>query len=37
VTIVVSGIDYVLRYGKASLQEAKARRSLPRADGSKLT
>jgi cardiolipin synthase (CMP-forming) len=37
VTIVVSGIDYVLRYGKASLQEAKSRRALPRAGGSKLT
>jgi cardiolipin synthase len=35
VTIVVSGIDYVLRYGKGALQVAKSRRTM-RAGGSKL-
>lgn len=37
VTVVVSGIDYVLRYGRRALQEAKARRLIERAAGSKLT
>jgi cardiolipin synthase len=36
VTIAVSGIDYVLRYGKAALQAAKSRRMTMRAGGSKL-
>jgi hypothetical protein len=26
-TIAVSGIDYILRYGKAALQESRARRA----------
>jgi cardiolipin synthase (CMP-forming) len=37
VTTVVSGIDYVLRYGKAAIREAKAGRVPPNAGGSKLT
>jgi len=37
VTIVVSGIDYVFRYGRRALQEAKSRRPVGRAAGSKLT
>ena len=37
VTIVVSGIDYVLVYGRRALQEAKSRRAAARAAGSKLT
>jgi cardiolipin synthase len=36
VTIAVSGIDYVLRYGKAALQAARLRRMTMRAGGSKL-
>lgn len=36
VTIAVSGIDYVLRYGKAALQGARSRRTTMRAGGSKL-
>jgi cardiolipin synthase (CMP-forming) len=35
-TIAVSGIDYVLRYGKAALQAARLRRMTMRAGGSKL-
>jgi cardiolipin synthase len=34
VTIVVSGIDYMLRYGDAALEEARSRRAPSRADGS---
>ena len=37
VTVVVSGIDYVLRYGGAAIAEAKARRAMVRGRGSKLT
>jgi cardiolipin synthase len=37
VLIAVSGVDYVLRYGKAALEEASARRSAPRADRPGLT
>lgn len=37
VTISISGIDYVLRYGRAALQEAHSRRAPLRAGGSKLT
>jgi cardiolipin synthase len=37
VTTVVSGIDYVLRYGNAAFREAKARGVPPNAGGSKLT
>ena len=36
-TVVISGIDYVLRYGRGAWEEAKARRALWRAGGSKLT
>jgi cardiolipin synthase len=36
-TIVISGVDYVLRYGKAAIQEANARRSASPADRSRLT
>jgi cardiolipin synthase (CMP-forming) len=35
VTIAVSGIDYVLRYGKAALEEARARRGAIDSRGSK--
>ncbi len=37
VTTVISGIDYVLRYGNAAFKEAKARRVPPHAGGSRLT
>ena len=37
VTIAVSGIDYVLRYGKAALREARSRRTTLGAGGSRLT
>jgi cardiolipin synthase (CMP-forming) len=37
VTVVVSGIDYVLRYGRRALEEAKSRRTVWRAGGSNLT
>ena len=37
VTIAVSGIDYVLRYGKAALREARLRRATLGAGGSRLT
>lgn len=37
VTIAVSGIDYVLRYGEAALREARSRRAGLGADGSRLT
>jgi cardiolipin synthase len=37
VTVVVSGIDYVLVYGRRAVQEAKSRRAVGRAAGSKLT
>ena len=37
VTTVISGIDYVLRYGKAAVHEAKSRRLPLRAGGSKPT
>jgi cardiolipin synthase (CMP-forming) len=37
VTIVVSGLDYVLRYGAAAVHEAKSRHASLRADGPKLT
>jgi cardiolipin synthase (CMP-forming) len=37
VTIAVSGIDYVLRYGEAALQEARSRRAALRAGESRLT
>jgi cardiolipin synthase (CMP-forming) len=37
VTVVVSGIDYVLRYGRRALEEAKSRRAVWRAGGSNLT
>jgi cardiolipin synthase len=37
VTVVISGIDYVLRYGRGALEEAKSRRALWRAGRSKLT
>jgi len=33
VTIVVSGIDYVLRYGSSAWQQAKSRRALPNVGG----
>jgi cardiolipin synthase len=36
VTIAVSGIDYVLRYGEAALREARLRRATLRAGGSRL-
>jgi cardiolipin synthase len=35
VTIVISGLDYVLRYGEAALQEASSRRSASSADRSR--
>jgi cardiolipin synthase (CMP-forming) len=35
VTIAVSGVDYVLRYGKAALQEGRSRRVGVHTDGSK--
>jgi len=35
VTVVVSGLDYVLVYGRMALMESKARHSLARAGGSK--
>lgn len=37
VTTVISGIDYVLRYGDAALKESKAHRAPLRAGRSKLT
>jgi cardiolipin synthase (CMP-forming) len=37
VTIGVSGIDYVLRYGEAALREARSRRATLGADGSRPT
>jgi cardiolipin synthase len=37
VTIAVSGIDYVLRYGEAALRELRSRRATLGAGGSKLT
>lgn len=37
VTVVVSGIDYVLRYGAEAIAEAKARRGVIRGRGSKFT
>jgi cardiolipin synthase (CMP-forming) len=37
VLIAVSGVDYVLRYGRAALQEAGARRAAPGAHRSGLT
>jgi cardiolipin synthase (CMP-forming) len=36
-TVVVSGLDYVLRYGRRAWQEAKTRRTPWRAGGSRLT
>jgi hypothetical protein len=36
VTIVISGLDYVLRYGQAALHEAKSRNSGLSADRSRL-
>ena len=36
VTIAVSGIDYVLRYGKSALREARSRRIAVRPRGSKV-
>jgi len=36
-TVVVSGLDYVLRYGRRAWQEAKTRRTTWRAGGSRLT
>jgi cardiolipin synthase (CMP-forming) len=35
-TVVVSGIDYLLRYGRAAFQEARSRRTSLRAGGSEL-
>jgi cardiolipin synthase len=37
VTVLVSGIDYVLRYGRRALEEANPRRAMQRDRGSKLT
>jgi cardiolipin synthase len=37
VTVAISGIDYVLRYGGAAWDEAKSRRALRRDAGSRLT
>ena len=37
VTIAVSGIDYVLRYGEAALREGRSRRATLGAGGSRLT
>ena len=37
VTVVVSGVDYVLRYGRRALEEAKSRRAIWRAGNSNLT
>ena len=37
VTVVISGIDYVLRYGGEAIAEARARRARIRGRGSKLT
>jgi cardiolipin synthase (CMP-forming) len=36
-TVVISGIDYVLRYGAEAIAEAKARRGMIRGRGSKFT
>jgi cardiolipin synthase len=36
-TVVISGIDYVLRYGGEAIAEAKGRRAMIRARGSKFT
>jgi cardiolipin synthase (CMP-forming) len=36
-TVVISGIDYVLRYGAEAIAEARARRSMLRGRGSKVT
>ena len=37
VTIAVSGIDYILRYGEAALREVRSRRATLDAGGSRLT
>ena len=37
VTVVISGIDYVLRYGGEAIAEAKGRRAMVRGRGSKFT
>jgi cardiolipin synthase len=37
VTVVISGIDYVLRYGAEAVAEAKTRRGMIRGRGSKFT
>ncbi len=37
VTVVISGIDYVLRYGGEAIAEARARRAMVRGRGSRLT
>jgi cardiolipin synthase len=34
-TTVISGIDYILRYGRAALEESRSRRALSRTGGSK--
>jgi len=36
-TVVISGLDYVLRYGRRAWEAAKSDRAVWRADGSKLT
>jgi len=37
VMVMISGIDYVLRYGRSAWNEARSRRAVWRAGGSKLT
>ncbi len=37
VTVMISGIDYVLRYGRSAWEESRSRRGVWRAGGSKLT
>ena len=37
VTVMISGIDYVLRYGRSAWNESRSRRGIWRAGGSKLT
>jgi cardiolipin synthase len=37
VTVLISGIDYVLRYGRRALEEAKSRRAQAAGGGTKLT
>jgi cardiolipin synthase (CMP-forming) len=36
-TVMISGIDYVLRYGRSAWNESRSRRGIWRAGGSKLT